>query len=81
VHLSATGCPVSGDPLYGGKEHAASRLMLHAACVRLRTTAGGDRVEIRSVPPGDFLEIIRQRMGGEAVEVLRAKFPESGRAR
>lgn len=37
VHLSALGCPVSGDAVYGcGRRSAAVQMLLHASALRLR---------------------------------------------
>jgi len=81
VHLAASGLPVAGDVLYGPKERGAPRLMLHAIRVRLRTMVGGEVVEIFSDPPGDFLEVVRERMGEEGVRAIREGIPPGGPAR
>jgi RluA family pseudouridine synthase len=46
AHLAATGMPIIGDRLYGGRP--APRLMLHAAEVRLPPTAGGTVIQSAS---------------------------------
>ncbi|MEM7246761.1 MAG: RNA pseudouridine synthase [Acidobacteriota bacterium] len=61
VHLLAGGHPIVGDSLYGpawceGEPHAASRLQLHAACIRFELVVDGKRRrrEVEAAPPADF---------------------------
>jgi RluA family pseudouridine synthase len=57
VHLTASGCPIVGDSLYGagwqpGVAESAERLQLHA--LRLRFRLGGEPLELEAAPPPDF---------------------------
>ncbi|WP_437645175.1 class I SAM-dependent methyltransferase [Sorangium sp. So ce362] len=52
VQLAAIGLPITGDPLYGGAE--ASRLLLHAAELRLEHPATGAAATFRSELPAAF---------------------------
>ncbi|MDJ0922633.1 MAG: RluA family pseudouridine synthase [Henriciella sp.] len=51
AHLSAIGCPIDGDTLYGGAE--APRLMLHAAGLSL-PHPDGSTLELEAPVPEDF---------------------------
>jgi RluA family pseudouridine synthase len=60
VHLSASGCPIVGDDLYGpdwqkGAASSAERIQLHAAALRTRLSAQGLELEIRAPIPRDFV--------------------------
>jgi tRNA pseudouridine32 synthase / 23S rRNA pseudouridine746 synthase len=59
VHLYAIGHPVLGDTRYGRTRPVggATRLMLHAAELRLPEREGGTLV-LRADPPADFSEIL-----------------------
>jgi 23S rRNA pseudouridine1911/1915/1917 synthase len=52
VHLSALGCPIVGDALYGSRVREA--LMLHAYRLRLRLPGSSEAVTFRSPLPGRF---------------------------
>jgi 23S rRNA (cytosine1962-C5)-methyltransferase len=52
VQLAAAGCPVVGDPLYGGAP--AFRLMLHAERLRLQHPTTGEPLEISAPAPYEF---------------------------
>jgi RluA family pseudouridine synthase len=59
VHAASVGSPVVGDDLYGppfaeGEPWSASRVLLHAAALRLRRAAGGE-LEIEAPLPADLL--------------------------
>ena len=53
VHLSALGCPVAGDFLYGTElDDLPGRFALHSALVRLRHPVTGEWIERESpLPP------------------------------
>lgn len=51
AHLSHLGCPIVGDPIYGGAQ--ASRLMLHAKTLAL-PIPGQEEVIIEAPVPGSF---------------------------
>lgn len=57
VHLAAIGCPIAGDPRYGGAQvvggRAIPRLMLHARALAFPHPAGG-RTRLEAAPPQDF---------------------------
>lgn len=55
IHLSAAGCPIIGDHLYGTGSKSASRLMLHAAELDIGHPDGGRRVFEAPVPT-DFVD-------------------------
>lgn len=50
VHLAASGAPIAGDELYGGRPEG--RTLLHAAELRLVT--GGEELVLRAPIPADF---------------------------
>ena len=54
VHLAAMGHPVAGDVEYGGREHGATRPMLHAWRLRLRHPRTGAEMTFEAPPPADF---------------------------
>lgn len=51
VHMSGIGCPIVGDPLYGGKDHLfpEAALMLHASRLRI-TLPGSDAPSLFKAP-------------------------------
>jgi tRNA pseudouridine32 synthase/23S rRNA pseudouridine746 synthase len=51
VHLQALGCPILGDPIYGGGKAAAPRMMLHAVRLTLRHPGSGRPLEVSSPAP------------------------------
>ncbi|MBQ3095130.1 MAG: RluA family pseudouridine synthase [Clostridia bacterium] len=53
VHLSALGCPIAGDFLYGDETEAA-RTLLHSAALRLSHPVSGAAVTLRAELPGDM---------------------------
>ena len=55
VHLSHHGCPILGDPIYGGAP--ASRLALHAARITLPHPRMGDPITLSAPLPDDFLSL------------------------
>lgn len=52
AHLAALGCPLLGDPAYGGPP--AARLMLHAARLRFTNPRTGKPCQLLSPPPPEF---------------------------
>ena len=52
VQLAAAGCPVAGDPWYGGA--AALRMLLHASRLSLAHPTRGERVTFESPLPPEF---------------------------
>jgi 23S rRNA-/tRNA-specific pseudouridylate synthase len=59
VHAASRGSPVVGDDLYGppfaeGEPWSASRVLLHAAALRLRRPTGGE-LEIEAPLPAELL--------------------------
>jgi 23S rRNA pseudouridine1911/1915/1917 synthase len=58
AHLSALGLPIIGDPLYGEPAPGPTRMFLHACRVVLESPTDGARIEIRSPPPPEFLEVL-----------------------
>ena len=70
VHLAHLGCPILGDPRYGGAltlgGRPVARLMLHAAALQFPHPEGGDR-RIEAPWPADFwiLSTLLTADGGE----------------
>ncbi len=54
VHLSALGCPVWGDRVYGERAPEIDRPALHSAFLRLRQPITGARIELESPLPEDM---------------------------
>ena len=72
VHLSATGFPILGDRLYGGRMKAGiTRQALHAAAIELDLPKGGGRLRIEAPLAPDIASL---------VEKLQAAAGGSGRA-
>lgn len=57
VHLSAIGCPIAGDSLYGSKSTIAKRQMLHAQKIQF-TIPKGKELILESEPPEDFKTVL-----------------------
>jgi 23S rRNA pseudouridine1911/1915/1917 synthase len=57
MHLSERGCPLLGDPLYGGRAAAETSLIartaLHAATLGF-ALPDGRRILLEAEPPADF---------------------------
>ena len=62
LHFSEMGFPLYGDRLYGDRRDPAQapRHMLHASRVLLPHPAGGERIDVRSEAPADFLELMQR---------------------
>ena len=62
AHLSAIGCPVCGDPVYGGRTSAGrlglTRQFLHAAKLLFRHPRTGEIVDCESKLPADLLRTL-----------------------
>lgn len=55
VHLALAGLPILGDPVYGRERDAcATRLLLHAARLRLRHPVSGAELVVECLPPPEF---------------------------
>lgn len=62
VHLSALGCPLFGDALYGGPEaEELDRPALHAAFLSLRHPVTGERLRWESPLPPDMRSFVNKR--------------------
>ncbi|KRN96411.1 RluA family pseudouridine synthase [Furfurilactobacillus siliginis] len=57
VHLAGNGHAILGDPLYASvlEQRAASRLMLHAANIRLKVPFTDEIIDVGAVLPKDFV--------------------------
>ncbi len=55
AHLAALGCPILGDVIYGAGKDTASRLMLHAAGLKLARPDGQELMLAAPAPEG-FVE-------------------------
>jgi len=62
VHLSGSGLPILGDPLYEGLP--AGRLMLHARQLAFVHPMMGNPIEVTAPPPSSFFAIL-QRVRGQ----------------
>lgn len=69
MHLSELGCPLLGDPLYGGRAVAETPLIgrtaLHAALLGFELP-GGTRVLLRADPPTDFSDALGALRSGRS---------------
>ena len=59
VHASAAGCPVAGDPLYGGvntltRTAGVKRQLLHAHRLSFSHPRTGEYLSFEAPPPDDF---------------------------
>ena len=61
VHMSAIGCPLAGDWLYGMEDPALlPRPALHAAGLMLEHPATGERLALRAGMPADMEVLLRR---------------------
>lgn len=60
VHFNAIGCPVAGDPLYGGKLHriASPRMFLHSTRLAFKHPATGKEMEFTSPLPEELRKVL-----------------------
>ena len=59
VHMSAIGCPLAGDWLYGTEDRALiPRPALHAASLSLRHPATGERLYFTAPLPADMKRLL-----------------------
>lgn len=58
AHLSASGFPIAGDDLYGGRAALASRLMLHALSLTMFHPLTGQEMAFQAPYPQDFLDAL-----------------------
>ena len=69
VHLSAKGCPLFGDPLYGGPAaEGLDRPALHAASLSLKHPVTGERFRWESPLPADMRGFLEKREKGTQPE-------------
>ena len=72
VHLSAIGCPILGDPTYGGKkvdairDVAIPRVMLHAKVLGFLHPISQQAMNFVAPLPADMAEILSQLRGRSA---------------
>jgi 23S rRNA pseudouridine1911/1915/1917 synthase len=73
IHLAERGHPLLGETVYvrdlqraGGTPLGAPRLMLHAALLGFHHPVTGAALEWRSMPPDDFLSVLRSFGGSDA---------------
>ena len=60
VHASYMHCPVSCDPLYGGRDLGAAGQLLHAYDLAFDHPTSGERVEFTAPEPPDFGQILQK---------------------
>jgi 23S rRNA-/tRNA-specific pseudouridylate synthase len=81
VHASAAGCPLAGDPAYGGDKRitlangrilSAGRAMLHCAAFRMPDPAadGGAVIELALAAPADMIALWKAAGGDPALLAL-----------
>ena len=58
AHLSALGCPITGDAMYGTSSADIQRPALHAAALRFAHPFTGRFVSVFAPPPEDFLSLL-----------------------
>ena len=58
VHLSACGCPILGDAIYGAPDPRLAQHALHAAVAAFRHPADGRRIRIAAPPPDPLVRLI-----------------------
>lgn len=61
VHMSALGCPLVGDVLYGAKDEGLERVFLHSWKLEFEHPATGQSLKFRQPLPKDFVEQIQER--------------------
>jgi len=60
AHLAALGCPVVGDPLYGGRDKPElGRFFLHAHSIELKHPSLGSSLRVVSPLPRDLADCLR----------------------
>lgn len=59
VHFAASGHPLVGDTLYGGRSRILARQFLHAARLQVDQPSSGVRLDLRAAAPGDLLATLR----------------------
>jgi 23S rRNA (cytosine1962-C5)-methyltransferase len=65
VQLAHVGCPIAGDPLYGGPR--APRLLLHAGTLGLKHPSSGRPMEFEAKTPPEFDRWLRRGDLGDAI--------------
>lgn len=69
VHLARLGCPVLGDPVYGGKRRgeppSVPRQMLHALRLKITHPVTGDPMEWTAPLPEDMESVLVSLRAGE----------------
>jgi 23S rRNA (cytosine1962-C5)-methyltransferase len=65
VQLAHVGCPIAGDPLYGGPR--APRLLLHASTLTLQHPSSGRGMEFEAKTPPEFDRWLRRGDLGDAI--------------
>ena len=58
VHLSAIGCPLVGDALYGSADPRIRRPALHAVSLRLTHPVTGERLHVEAPLPTDLRDLL-----------------------
>ncbi|HME92384.1 MAG TPA: RNA pseudouridine synthase, partial [Myxococcaceae bacterium] len=62
AHLAALGCPVVGDPLYGGREEPElGRFFLHARSIELEHPSRGSPLRVVSPLPSDLAQFLSSK--------------------
>ena len=63
VHMSALGCPLFGDSLYGAKEQFLSRVFLHSWKLAFTHPVTGEELSFRQTIPEEFKNLIESLRG------------------
>jgi len=60
VHLLHLGCPIWGDPLYGGRKTKGERLFLHAANISFLDPEKRERISFSSSLPEQLQKVLKK---------------------
>ena len=63
VHMSALGCPLFGDVMYGAKEQFLSRVFLHSWKLAFTHPVTGEKLSFRQVIPEDYRNLLQSLRG------------------
>ena len=63
VHMSALGCPLFGDTMYGAKEQFLSRVFLHSWKLSFTHPVTGENLSFRQVIPDEFRNLLQSLRG------------------
>ena len=78
AHFAALGCPLLGDPLYGGREEGLTHPALHSAFLSLRQPVTGAQIRCTAELPEDLKALLaRCNFAPHTLEILcRERYTE-----